>query len=146
MYWRIDAGGSELDGSLTEHSRFAQHHRIGTREPALRGYATLFAAASNNSWMKVWYGFPCLRAIRRSFKSKPGAIRMAMSCLAFPVAGRPTRLARPPRFGHGMPGVVPVEPIQIRESRSRFLEGNAMLLEVGERFRNVLCEHLPYIR
>lgn len=39
-----------------------------------------------------------------------------------------------------MLGVVPVETVQIRERRSRFFERNAVLLEVGERFRDVPCE------
>ncbi len=39
-------------------------------------------------------GFGLLAAMRRSWRSSCGAMRMAMSCLAFPEAGRPTLRAR----------------------------------------------------
>ncbi len=39
-------------------------------------------------------GFGLLAAMRRSWRSCCGAMRMAMSCLAFPEAGRPTLRAR----------------------------------------------------
>src|SRR5216684_9087327 len=35
-------------------------------------------------------GFGLLAAMRRSWRSSCGAMRMAMSCFAFPEAGRPT--------------------------------------------------------
>src|SRR6266849_3124208 len=39
-------------------------------------------------------GFGLLAAMRRSWRSSCGAMRMAMSCFAFPEAGRPTLRAR----------------------------------------------------
>src|SRR5271163_2822627 len=52
------------------------------------------AARSRSSWIRVWYGLDRFAARRRRRASRSGAMRMAMSCLAFPVLGRPTRRAR----------------------------------------------------
>src|SRR5580704_8832735 len=52
------------------------------------------AARSRSSWISVGYGLDRLAARRRRRASRGGAMRMAMSCLALPVLGRPTRRAR----------------------------------------------------
>jgi hypothetical protein len=52
------------------------------------------AARSRSSWIRVWYGLDRFAARRRRRASSGGAMRMAMSCLALPVLGRPTRRAR----------------------------------------------------
>ena len=57
-------------------------------------YAALDAAFSSNSWMRLWYGFPCASAIFRSWFSNLGERRIAMSCFAMPLEGLPTRRIR----------------------------------------------------
>src|SRR5580704_17056 len=52
------------------------------------------AARSRSSWISVGYGLDRLAARRRRRASNGGAMRIAMSCLALPVLGRPTRRAR----------------------------------------------------
>lgn len=62
--------------------------------PAHGCYAARLTAASSSSWTNVWYGLRCRAANLRSSARRRGAIRIAMSCFARPVVGRPTRRAR----------------------------------------------------
>lgn len=97
--WETGVAAGTTTGQRNRQTDFQKQHSpkiflAKTSALRARDYAACFTAASSNSCTSVWYGLRCRAANCRISVRRRGSSRIAMSCFARPVVGRPTRRAR----------------------------------------------------